>query len=157
MLAQIPDSGSGFFSIPDPGSWSGFFPSRIPHPGVKKSTRSRIRNTAKNYFEINSRVEIGRGGYGSAWFIDWSVNCGYSGCSGFLLERQVLPNQADCVNRSCSQPHQLINKAVIILIGNTRKKSQPVFRIRITLMRIRVLLFTSVRVRMLLFTLLWSG
>jgi hypothetical protein len=113
-----------FFSILDPASRG----KKAPVPG------SQIRNTAKNYFELSR--EIGRGGHSSALFIDWSVNCGYSGCSGFLLERQVLPNQADCVNRSCSQPHQLINKAVIILIGNNLRP--PGVWIRITSMLSRI-------------------
>ena len=43
------------------------------------------------------------------------------GCSGFLLQRKVLPNQADCVNQPCNQPPQLINKAVILLIGQEGK------------------------------------
>jgi hypothetical protein len=37
--------------------------------------------------------------------------------SGFLLQRKVLPQHADCVSKSCNLPPQLINKAVIILIG----------------------------------------
>jgi hypothetical protein len=34
-LSQIPDPESEFFSIPDPGFWSKFFPSWIPDPGSK--------------------------------------------------------------------------------------------------------------------------